>query len=52
MSGGSGAEAVGGRLLTRPVMVLAAIFLSGVLVVLYRFVFGLGSIAALSDAYP
>ena len=43
---------VGGPLLTRPVKVLAAIFAAAVAIVLYRFVFGLGSVSALNDGYP
>ena len=43
---------VGGRLLTAPVKILAGIFAAGLLVVAWRFVFGLGSVAALNDGYP
>ena len=42
---------VGGPVLTRPVKGLAAIFIVGIAIVLYRFVFGLGSVSALNDAY-
>jgi Ni/Fe-hydrogenase subunit HybB-like protein len=43
---------VGGPLLTRPVKWLAALSAAGIAVVLYRFVFGLGAVTALNDAYP
>jgi Ni/Fe-hydrogenase subunit HybB-like protein len=45
-------QPVGGPLLTRPVKVLAALFAAGLAVVAYRFVFGIGAVSALSDAYP
>jgi Ni/Fe-hydrogenase subunit HybB-like protein len=45
-------EPVGGPLVTRPVAVLGGIFAAAIAVVLYRFVFGLGSVTALNDAYP
>jgi Ni/Fe-hydrogenase subunit HybB-like protein len=42
---------VGGDILTRPFVVLSAIFAATLVVVAYRFAFGLGSITALSDGY-
>jgi Ni/Fe-hydrogenase subunit HybB-like protein len=42
---------VGGPVLTRPVKWLAALFAVGGAIVLYRFVFGIGSVSALNDAY-
>jgi Ni/Fe-hydrogenase subunit HybB-like protein len=42
---------VGGAILTRPFKVLAGMFAATLLVVAYRFVFGVGSVTALSDAY-
>jgi Ni/Fe-hydrogenase subunit HybB-like protein len=43
---------IGGALVTRPAMVLAGLFLAAVAIVLYRLVFGIGSVSALNDAYP
>jgi Ni/Fe-hydrogenase subunit HybB-like protein len=43
---------VGGRLMTRPFMVLLAIAGIGALVAMYRFVFGIGSVSNLSNGYP
>lgn len=44
-------EPVGGRLLTKPVIALSAIFAAGMLVVLYRFYAGIGAVTALNDGY-
>ena len=46
------AQPVGGRILTRPFLVLAAIFALGGLFILWRLFFGLGAVTALSDGYP
>lgn len=43
---------VGGRILTRPFLILLAIAAVGGLVAVYRFVAGIGSVSALSDGYP
>jgi len=43
---------VGGRLMTRPFMVLLAIAGIGALVAIYRFVNGIGSVSNLSNGYP
>src|SRR4030042_3104029 len=43
---------VGGRLMTRPFMVLLAIAGIGALVAIYRFAFGIGSVSNLSNGYP
>lgn len=45
-------EAVGGPLVTPPVIALGLVAAAGLAVVAYRFVFGLGAVSALSDAYP
>ncbi|HEX9885018.1 MAG TPA: Ni/Fe-hydrogenase cytochrome b subunit [Longimicrobiales bacterium] len=45
-------EPVGGPLLTRPVLVLAALAIVGVVTVLWRFVAGLGATTNLNDGYP
>jgi Ni/Fe-hydrogenase subunit HybB-like protein len=45
-------QPTGGPLLTRPVQVLSALFAAAGAVVLYRFVFGIGAVSALNDAYP
>jgi Ni/Fe-hydrogenase subunit HybB-like protein len=46
------AEPVGGRIVTRPFQVLAAIFALGLLFILWRLFTGLGQVTALSDGYP
>lgn len=46
------AQAVGGRILTRPFRVLAALFGIGALLILYRLGFGLGRVTAMNDGYP
>ena len=43
---------VGGRLMTRPFIVLLAIAGIGALVAMYRFVNGIGSVSNLSNGYP
>lgn len=43
---------VGGRLMTRPFMVLLAFAGIGALVAMYRFVYGIGSVSNLSNGYP
>ena len=43
---------VGGQIITRPFIILAGIFGLAMLAVAWRFIFGIGSISALSDAYP
>jgi Ni/Fe-hydrogenase subunit HybB-like protein len=43
---------VGGRLMTRPFIVLLAIAGLGALVALYRFMHGIGSVSNLSNGYP
>jgi Ni/Fe-hydrogenase subunit HybB-like protein/Fe-S-cluster-containing dehydrogenase component len=46
------AEPVGGKLLTWPVLVLAALASVAVGLVIYRFIVGLGATTALNDGYP
>ncbi|MGE5235377.1 MAG: NrfD/PsrC family molybdoenzyme membrane anchor subunit [Acidobacteriota bacterium] len=43
---------VGGKLMTRPFMILLAVAAVGALVALYRFVNGIGSVSNLSNGYP
>lgn len=43
---------VGGRLMTRPFMILLAIACVGAISALYRFVNGIGSVSNLSNGYP
>jgi Ni/Fe-hydrogenase subunit HybB-like protein len=43
---------VGGRIMTRPFMVLLAIAAVGAITAAYRFVNGIGSLSNLSDGYP
>jgi Ni/Fe-hydrogenase subunit HybB-like protein len=43
---------VGGRLMTRPFMVLLAFAGIGAFVAMYRFVYGIGSVSNLSNGYP
>ncbi len=43
---------VGGRLLTRPFMILLAFAAVGAVVAVYRFVNGIGSVSNLSNGYP
>lgn len=46
------ARPVGGRLLTRPFMVLGGIFAVAAVLILVRLIFGIGAVTALSDGYP
>jgi len=46
------AEAVGGRILTKPFKVLLALFTIGAVLILYRLATGLGGITAMNDGYP
>ncbi len=46
------AKPLGGKLLTWPFLILAAITAAGMGAFLYRFIFGLGPATALSDGYP
>ena len=46
------ARPVGGRLLTRPFMVLSGIFAVAAVLILVRLIFGIGAVTALSDGYP
>jgi Ni/Fe-hydrogenase subunit HybB-like protein len=43
---------VGGKVVTKPFLVLAAIALVGVIVMIYRYAFGLGAVTNLSDGFP
>ncbi len=45
-------EPVGGKVVTKPFLVLAALALTGVILMLYRFISGLGAVTNLSDGYP
>ena len=45
-------QPVGGKILTKPFLVLAAIALVGFVLIIYRYVFGLGAVTNLSDGYP
>ena len=46
------AQAVGGRILTRPFRALAAVFSIAAILILYRLATGLGQITAMNDGYP
>ena len=46
------AQAVGGRILTRPFIVLSAFFGVAMLLILYRLATGLGQVTAMNDGYP
>jgi Ni/Fe-hydrogenase subunit HybB-like protein len=46
------AEALGGRLLTRPFLFLAGVFAVAFLLIVWRFAAGLGPTTALSDGFP
>ncbi|MGQ9921552.1 MAG: Ni/Fe-hydrogenase cytochrome b subunit [Desulfobacca sp.] len=41
-----------GKILTKPFLVLAALALVGFVLIVYRYVFGLGAVTNLSDGYP
>lgn len=43
---------VGGKLITKPFMVLAMLFMLAAAILLTRFIFGLGSVTYLNDGYP
>ncbi len=45
-------QPLGGKILTKPFMVLAALALIGGVLIIYRFIFGLGAVTNLSDGYP
>uniref|UniRef100_A0A7C3UYG6 Ni/Fe-hydrogenase cytochrome b subunit n=1 Tax=Desulfobacca acetoxidans TaxID=60893 RepID=A0A7C3UYG6_9BACT len=45
-------EPVGGRIITKPFLVLAEIALVAGILVIYRYFFGLGAVTNLSDGYP
>ncbi len=46
------ARSVGGRILTRPFMMMAAVFAVGMAVLAWRFLVGLGGPTAMNDGYP
>ena len=46
------AQPVGGRIVTKPFSVLAALFGVGAVLILFRLVLGLGRITAMNDGYP
>ncbi|HET9481643.1 MAG TPA: Ni/Fe-hydrogenase cytochrome b subunit [Candidatus Polarisedimenticolia bacterium] len=46
------AEPIGGPLLTKPFLGLAALFGVACAVILWRFAFGIGAVSALSDGFP
>lgn len=45
-------QPLGGKIITKPFLVLAAVALVGGVLIIYRFVFGLGAVTNLSDGYP
>ena len=45
-------EPVGGKVVTRPFLVLAAVAVIGVILMIYRYLAGLGAVTNLSDGYP
>jgi Ni/Fe-hydrogenase subunit HybB-like protein len=45
-------QPLGGKVVTKPFLVLAALALTGGILIIYRFVFGLGAVTNLSDGYP
>jgi Ni/Fe-hydrogenase subunit HybB-like protein len=45
-------QPLGGKIVTKPFMVLAALALIGGVLIMYRFIFGLGAVTNLSDGYP
>ena len=45
-------EPLGGKVVTKPFLVLAALALIGVILMLYRYAAGLGAVTNLSDGYP
>src|SRR5512140_2371962 len=45
-------ETPGGKVVTKPFLVLAALALIGVILILYRYAAGLGAVTNLSDGFP
>ena len=45
-------QPLGGKIITKPFMVLAALALIGGILIIYRYVYGLGAVTNLSDGYP
>jgi Ni/Fe-hydrogenase subunit HybB-like protein len=45
-------QPLGGNVVTKPFLVLAALALTGGILIIYRFLFGLGAVTNLSDGYP
>ncbi len=45
-------QPLGGKIITKPFMVLAALALIGGILIIYRYVYGLGEVTNLSDGYP
>jgi len=45
-------ESLRGRVVTKPFLVLAALALIGVILMIYRYIAGLGAVTNLSDGYP
>lgn len=45
-------QPLGGKILTKPFLVLAAVALVGGVLIVYRYVFGLGAVTNLNDGYP
>jgi len=43
---------LGGKVVTKPFLVLAALALVGGILIIYRYLFGLGAVTNLSDGYP
>jgi Ni/Fe-hydrogenase subunit HybB-like protein len=45
-------QPLGGKVVTKPFLVLAALAVIGVILIAYRYLFGLGAVTNLSDGYP
>jgi Ni/Fe-hydrogenase subunit HybB-like protein len=45
-------QPLGGKIITKPFLVLAALALIGGVLIIYRYLFGLGAVTNLSDGYP
>jgi Ni/Fe-hydrogenase subunit HybB-like protein len=45
-------QPLGGKVVTKPFLVLAALAVIGIILILYRYIFGLGAVTNLSDGYP
>ncbi len=45
-------QPLGGKVVTKPFLVLAALALTGGILIIYRYLFGLGAVTNLSDGYP